>query len=83
MISIEDARRIAERFLDEYVRGRFDFEVVIVDASIGDVGAVWVFPYDGRAYVDLNDWREAMAGNVPIVVDKETGRVGFKDEMVT
>ena len=81
MISIEDARRIAEEYLDENVRERFDFEVVVVDVSIKDVGNFWIFPYNGRAYVDQNDFREAMAGNVPIVVDKETGRASFTDEV--
>jgi hypothetical protein len=82
MISIEDARRIAERFLDENVRGNFAFDVVIVGAAIRDVGSGWVFPYNGKAYVDLDDWREAMAGNVPIVVDKGTGRAGFQGEVI-
>ncbi|MEU4163806.1 YrhB domain-containing protein [Actinoplanes sp. NPDC026670] len=77
MITIEDARSIAEAFLDVNVRERFSFQIVIVEASIRDAGNVWVFPYDGKAYVDRHDWREAMAGNSPVVVDKETGKANF------
>lgn len=77
MISIHDARRVAERFLDENVRERFDFEVVIVAGAVRDDGAKWIFPYDGKAYVECGDWQQAMAGNVPVTVDKVTGAAGF------
>jgi hypothetical protein len=77
MISVDDARKIAEAFLDANVRDRFDHEVMIVDDAVEDIGVAWVFPYDGRAYIEAEDWREAMAGNTPLVVDKETMEVGF------
>lgn len=80
MISIHDARRVAEQFLDENVRERFDFEVVIVEGAVRDDGAKWIFPYDGKAYVERGDWRQAMAGNVPIRVDKVTGVAEFAAE---
>lgn len=77
MISVQDARQLAERFLDENVRERFDFEVIIVEGAVRDDGAKWIFPYDGKAYVERDDWRQVMAGNVPVVVDKVTGVAEF------
>lgn len=77
MISIHDARRVAEKFLDENVRDRFGHEVIIVEGSVRDDGARWVFPYNGKAYVERDDWHQAMAGNVPVVVDKVTGVAAF------
>jgi hypothetical protein len=77
MIPLDVARQAAERFLDEHVRDRFEFEIVIVDRAVRDNGEAWVFPYDGKVYVESNDWAEAMAGNVPIAVNKETGSADF------
>ncbi|MFJ6167338.1 YrhB domain-containing protein [Micromonospora orduensis] len=76
--SMDSARRIAEGFLDEEVRGRFNFPIVIVESAVREVGDFWVFPYNGKAYVELGDWQQAMAGNVPVVVNKITGDVGFR-----
>jgi hypothetical protein len=79
MMSREEARLVAERFLDAEVRDRFEFDVVIVERSVKDLGDMWVFPYDGRAYVEADDWHEAMAGNMPVMVDKATGLPSFAE----
>lgn len=73
MISLDEGRAAAEEFLDKHIRGNFDFRVVIVEGSISDLGRHWLFPYDGIGYAERGDWREAMAGNVPILVDKQAG----------
>lgn len=77
MISMEAARQTAEQFLDAEVRGRFRHPVVIVDDAVEDLGEVYVFPYNGKAYVEADDWHQAMAGNVPVVVDKRTGQARY------
>lgn len=77
MISLEAARQLAEQFLDAEVRGRFSCPVVIVDYAVEDLDDVYVFPYDGKAYVEADDLHQAMAGNVPVVVDKRTGEARF------
>ncbi|MEV4665427.1 YrhB domain-containing protein [Micromonospora echinofusca] len=70
---MESARQIAEQFLDAEV----SHPIVIVDYAIKDLNDVYVFPYDGRAYVEAEDWHQAMAGNYPVVVDKRTGEARF------
>ncbi|WP_406037065.1 YrhB family protein [Micromonospora sp. NBC_00898] len=77
VISMESARQIAEQFLDAEVRGRFSFPVVIVDYAVEDLNDLYVFPYNGKAYVEADDWHQAMAGNTPVVVDKRTGQARF------
>ncbi|RNI03276.1 hypothetical protein EEZ25_10835 [Micromonospora aurantiaca] len=77
VIAPEPARQIAEEFLDTEIRYRFPHPVVIVDDAVKELDDVYVFPYDGKAYVESGDWREAMAGNSPIAVDKRTGEARF------
>ncbi|MEU4399029.1 YrhB domain-containing protein [Micromonospora orduensis] len=77
MISLDSARQIAEQFLDVEVRERFPHPVVIVDCAVKDLEDVYVFPYNGKAYVEADDWHQAMAGNHPVVVDKRTGEARF------
>ena len=77
MITQEEAKRIAESFLDEYVRPQIPFEVVIVERAITEQNDHWVFPYNGRAYVESSDWNEALAGNNPVYVNRLDYSVGF------
>ncbi|MET9301174.1 MULTISPECIES: YrhB family protein [Micromonospora] len=79
MITLDPARRIAEEFLDTEIRYRFSHPVVIVDYAVEERDDVYVFPYDGKAYVESGDWRQAMAGNAPVVVDRRTGEARFSD----
>ncbi|MEU7933417.1 YrhB domain-containing protein [Micromonospora echinofusca] len=74
---MESARQIAERFLDAEVRRGFDFPVVIVDDAVTVEEDSYVFPYDGKGYVEVDDWRQAMVGNLPVMVDRRTGRARF------
>ncbi len=73
MLTRAEARTIVEAFLDTEIRARFDHDIMIVNPAVRDRGDAWIFPYNGRAYVERDDWREMLAGNVPIAVDKETG----------
>ena len=78
MISLAEARQIAERFLDVELRARFPHEIVILQEWVEDQGDAWIFPYNGRGFVERDDFNEIMAGNTPIAVNKETGLATFK-----
>ena len=78
MIKKDEARSIAEKFLDENIRPRISHEVVIVDCAVEDRADCWFFPYNGRGYLERDDFTEIMAGNLPILVNKETGAVGYE-----
>ncbi|MEU8111988.1 YrhB domain-containing protein [Micromonospora sp. NPDC048947] len=73
----DEARLLAERFLDEQLRVRFPHEIVIVDSGIKKVDEGWLFPYDGKAYVESHDVREIMAGNIPLIVNEVSGEVKY------
>jgi hypothetical protein len=74
-----EGRRAAEAFLDVEIRARFPHEVIIVEQAIRDRGDAWIFPYNGRGYVERDDFSQVMAGNIPIAVDKETGVADFAE----
>jgi hypothetical protein len=73
-----EARRAAEAFLDAELRVRFSHEILIIEDGVEDRGDAWIFPYNGRGYLERGDITEIITGNAPIAVDKETGSVGFR-----
>jgi hypothetical protein len=77
VLTLKEARDLVEEFLDSEMRVRFPHEIVIVDEGVRDQGNAWVFPYDGRGYIERGDFDEMMLGNVPLMVDKNTGVVKF------
>jgi hypothetical protein len=54
------------------------FEVVILDDYVKDVGDAWIFPYNGKGYVEMGDIMESIPGNTPVRVEKVSGVVGFR-----
>ena len=76
-LSKDEARAAAEAFIDAEIRVRFPHEVVIVEQYISDRGDAWIFPYNGRGYLEHDDLSQIMAGNAPIAVDKATGAASF------
>ena len=79
MLTRAAAQKVAEAHLDADIRARFHHDVVIVEWAVRDRGDAWIFPYNGRGYVERDDWREAMAGNLSIAVDKGTGLATFTE----
>ena len=77
VMSQAEARKIAEDFLDVEIRARFPHEVVVVEEAISDRGDAWIFPYNGRGYLERMDPMEIMLGNLPVAVDKVTGLAAF------
>lgn len=43
--------------------------------SVADAGPCWKVAYNSRAYVETGAVRHALAGNHPLLIDKETGEV--------
>ncbi|GLY05038.1 hypothetical protein [Actinoplanes sp. NBRC 101535] len=77
VLSAEEAHQKAENFLDLNVRPQMSFEVVILDDYIKDEGDSWLFPYNGKGYIEEDRLSEIMAGNTPIRVFKANGETGF------
>lgn len=69
-ITADAAREIAER----HIRTLGD-DLTLLEEPVtsGDYG--WVFSYQSIAFIETNDLRDALAGNAPILVDSNRGRV--------
>ncbi|GIF37702.1 YrhB domain-containing protein [Actinoplanes xinjiangensis] len=80
MVSLDEARAAAERFLDLQVRPQHPYTVVILGEYVEDEGDAWLFPYNGTGYIERNDPTEMMLGNYPIRVLKETGAADFSEQ---
>jgi hypothetical protein len=51
------------------------FELVLLDDYTLERAFGWVFFYDSKCHVETGDFRNAVAGNAPIVVTKTDGQV--------
>lgn len=76
-----EARQIAEQELDRSVR-RTVHDVVIAESATHEIGDYWVFFYDTREHIETGALEQAMVGNVPLLVNKTTGRVRFARPVV-
>ena len=68
----DEAQRIALDFVKnkELAAG---YELALVDASTLERDFGWVFFYDSKRHIETGDFRDAIAGNAPIVVTKMDG----------
>ena len=67
------ARELAERLLDDRVRGSVDQPVEIVDEATEESDEAFAFFYNTSVYLETGSVGDALAGNGPVVVDKATG----------
>jgi immunity protein 35 of polymorphic toxin system len=73
-----EARKIAERMLDDEVRSaEADDDVVILDEHTVESDDRWVFTYNSIEYARTGDLRVGLLGNAPIIVNKVTGEAEF------
>lgn len=70
----DEARALAEAFLDGQVRPDQPDEVVIVDRHTQESATTWAFVYNSRAYVETGSMIDMIVGNAPVLVDRSTGR---------
>ena len=75
MLTLEGAR--LQVFLElrrRYGERRGPEELVIVDEQVFEVPGGWVFPYSTRGFL-AGDIRFAVGGNVPIHIDRASGKM--------
>lgn len=66
------------RLAAEHVNRGFDVEgdeLVIIPEATLEREYGWVFFYDSRRHVETDDFRYALAGNGPVLVEKDDGSV--------
>lgn len=86
MVNREQADKVVSTWLDEHEIATFDFEsplprhddphlqkLVVVQVDEHDFG--WVYFYDGSRHVETGEFRYALAGNAPLIVDRSDGQL--------
>ena len=71
VLTANDARTIAERFLDEQVRPHLDAEIVVTD--VREFPSCWVVGFNSRAFVETGSISHMLVGGGPIIVNRRTG----------
>jgi hypothetical protein len=69
-----EATQLAREYLKTQERSA-GCELVLIDQQTIEHNFGWVFFYDSKRHLETGDFRDAIAGNAPIVVTKTDGRV--------
>lgn len=77
MYTLEQAKRIVYEYLNEPPKYDYpdepNYEIVISHIQEKPYG--WVFSYQSKDYLETEDYRTAVIGNVPILFEKATGKL--------
>lgn len=73
MINKEDAKNIVIRRISGYELS--DDEYIILDSETIEKNWGWVFFYTPKKWHETNDIKYAVAGNAPLMVLRENGKV--------
>jgi Immunity protein 35 len=73
MISFQQAIEIAEKTIQNE-DGSPDDTLIIVENKIIEKPYAWIFPYTSKRWLE-GDFNYAIAGNAPLFVDKQDGRI--------
>jgi hypothetical protein len=74
MIDIETAKKIAEQHVNRGYHVEGD-RLVIVDEETMEKEYGWIFFYDSLKYLETGDDIYLIAGNAPLIVEKNDGSV--------
>ncbi|CAC9972522.1 YrhB domain-containing protein [Flavobacterium panici] len=73
MLTFEQAKKIvSERLANSNFSG--DDSLIILDQFTIEKPYAWIFCYTSRLYHETKETQYAIAGNSPIIVDKQTGK---------
>jgi hypothetical protein len=75
MISITQARQIAQSHLFSISEELEPGAAVIIESATIERSFGWVFFYQSREYVESRNPIHCLAGNAPLIVDRLTGNV--------
>jgi Immunity protein 35 len=72
-MTLEEARETALRYIAQHSTP--ELELALDDRQTVDRGRDWVFFYNSRAYLESGSIGDALAGNGPLAVNKESGEL--------
>jgi hypothetical protein len=67
------ARQIAEDFIRAEIQPRSSVDLSI--SELGEFPTCWVAIYNSRKFVESGSFRDALAGNGPLIINKRTSKV--------
>jgi hypothetical protein len=73
MLTLDQAKALVVTELARYPSDLTD--LVVIDGSTIERDWGWVFFYSSARYLRTNDFRYALAGNAPFIVNRHTGEV--------
>lgn len=74
MISFEDAKEIAARYVSAFEPGA-GMELMLIDGATLERDLGWVFFYNSRSFLETGNFRDALVGNAPIIVDRRDAKL--------
>jgi len=74
MIDLREAKRIVRSHLDKLER-EAAVQLEIVEAETIERPFGWVFFYNSKDYLAKRNFEDMLAGNAPIIVNRETGQL--------
>ncbi len=77
MIDQQKARALAEEWLVAHpaTSSAGPIELCLLDAETIEAEFGWVFFYTSKLYMETGDFSHALAGNAPLIVDRDAGTV--------
>ena len=73
MYNLEQAKAIVNAEINKDFD--YDDEIIIIEESIREKPYGWIFYYQSKKYLETDSISYALAGNAPIIFEKETGRM--------
>lgn len=74
MLTLDEAKGVANAFI-ACLGDRYGVELALFDNVQEEFEHGWLFYYNARAFVETHDEAHRLYGPVPLIVDKETGKV--------
>ena len=75
MLTVNHAREIVSNYLHRKFGAKFGDSVIILDKNTIEKSYGWIFFYQHRRYLETGRTRDALIGNGPLLVDKNSGKV--------
>ena len=73
MYTVEQAKQKVSEYVNSKKEYGDDYELVVSLSQEKPYG--WIFSYQTKEYLETDDFRKAVLGNVPILFEKDTGEL--------
>jgi hypothetical protein len=78
-ITFSDARSLALAAIRKMAEEQRLGELMIIDDGVVETDRAWYFPYDSTAFALRGEISFALAGNLPVRVDREGGQITYQE----